>query len=123
MTTYQKATLLRRLQRLDYDLRLRRYPAVLEADSAEAEQARPTCQRENGMPRPNPPPPPPPPPMRQVREGGRPPPPPPVVPPPHEEEQFRRECERDRRYVERLSEGEIGWDAETQMAYFGSDRR
>lgn len=32
MTTFQKAELLKRMQRLDHEFRTRRYPAVLEAD-------------------------------------------------------------------------------------------
>ena len=35
MTTFQKAELLKRLQRLDYEVRLRRYPPVIEADELE----------------------------------------------------------------------------------------
>lgn len=42
MTTFQKAQLLKSLQKLDYDMRLRHYPAVLEAD----EQVEPEYERD-----------------------------------------------------------------------------
>lgn len=41
MTTYQKAQLLKSMQKLDHEMRTRHYPAVLEADdNREAEQLR-----------------------------------------------------------------------------------
>ena len=35
MTTFQKASLLKSMQRMDWEMRLRHYPAVMEADDRE----------------------------------------------------------------------------------------
>lgn len=37
MTTFQKAQLLKSMQKLDYEMRLRHYPAVLETEPVEPE--------------------------------------------------------------------------------------